>query len=479
MSTLNPILSSDATLETLRQTLRNLNTPAKLSDSPWAASILVTKRHQENPSLSASQAVQTILGDILKRLEAENKAYADLLHGRFWENLRVVDMMRADRPYAMEERTFYLQQQAALQHFATLLLAQEQASQQARLAHRLLARLPMPTYDRLFGVDAITDELLHYLRDPQRYLILSIKGIGGIGKTALANYAVRRFLAEDDTLHDLVWISAKQEYLTPSGIYHDIHGGSQSSDGIVTQIRLEQLFDELGQKLGMVEVLRLPVDQKIDKLAVVLRKTAHLVIIDNLETVADFNRLTPWLARLAGPTKFLLTSREIVPSLMQVTPVALNQLDRQASRGLIEATAQLKNVGDCDAGRIYELVGGNPLAIILLVSQMQFLPPAEVLKNVQLGATKEIYRYIYWKSWRALSLPAQAVLFAIQRAGDVADWDWLAMVTDFPTGGLQAALSQLLDFSLVQPQRNNEGQRAFAIHRLTSTFLRTEVLGWK
>lgn len=465
-------IPTDETLDALRYTLRHLTTPGKLENSPWAASPLVTKHMRKHPGLLQANALHAVLTEVLTLLEQVNKDHATLLRGRFWEGLRVAEMLHTSRPYPMEERTFYLQQQEAIRHFGTLLLAQEQAQQQARANHRLLARLPVPTYERLFGVEAAVECLLPYLRDPERYFILSIKGMGGIGKTALADHVVRSFLAEDDSLHDLVWISAKQEHLTTSGI----NGIGNSA---ATQIRLEHIFDELGHKLNLPEVLRLPLEQKVEKLAGLLRKAPHLIVIDNLETVTDFQRLVPWLTALADPTKFLLTSRMTVPSLMRVTSVPLHGLDRTAGLALIDYVADVKQVDDCDAQRVYDLVGGNPLAIILLVSQMQTLPPTAVLNSVKTGSAEEMYRYIYWNAWRALRLSAQELLFAIQRAGDVAEWEWLMLVSEAPAPAVQESLGQLIDFSLVQPQRSNEGQRAFAIHRLTSTFLRTEVLGWK
>jgi hypothetical protein len=124
------------------------------------------------------------------------------------------------------------------------------------------------------------------------------------------------------------------------------------------------------------------------------------------------------------------------------------------------------------------LVGGNPLAILLTVSQMRYLPPAVVLSAIVAG-TAEIYTCIYWNAWSVLNTHAREVLFAIQRAGDQANWAWLEMVLDLSDQELANALQQLMDLSLVQPQLNVHGERIYAIHRLTSTFLRTEVLGWK
>ena len=336
------------------------------------------------------------------------------------------------------------------------------------LLKRLLQQLPIPTYTRLFGVEPYVDVLLQSLQDQQTHQIISIQGIGGIGKSALADHVVRKMITEAPYLNGLVWISAKQEFLTEAGIVKN-----------KTQIRLESLFDDLGLKLGLTRVLRLPLIQKVDHIAALLRAEPYLVVIDNLETVQDFQGLVPWLEKLAAPTKFLLTSREHVPSLTTVVSVRLEELDENASLQLIQHIAAEKRIDDFEPFQVYELVGGNPLAIILTVNLMKDLPPTVVLESVQLGSTEDIYRYVYQKSWSALTDDAREILLGIQRAGDEADWKWLSTMMDLSDRDLQDALRHLIDLSLVQPQRTANDEHFYVIHRLTSTFLRTEVLGWK
>lgn len=458
-------------VEELHQALRNLREPARLNHSPLARSTLVARQLRTQPGLPVADAVAAALRDGLDMLERETPALANLLHGRFWEGHSVQEMLRAERPERQSERRFFEQQRRAIERLAALLTKQEHACRQELPHASLLARLPIPSYERLFGVEGPTAQVVAQLGDPQRYPIISIKGIGGIGKTALADHALRSFLADhaaDNTLHDLVWISAKQESLSGSGII-----GNRS------KLRLDILFNELGQKLGIDEVLRLPLAQKVERLASVLRADRYLVVLDNLETVEDFRQLAPWLARLATPTQFLLTAREVVPALTTVSQVDLGELDETAALALIEYTASEKRAVAVDPHAVYQLVGGNPLAILLVVSQMHFLPPHVVLEGVRSGSTEEMYQYIFWNAWSVLAEAAQEVLFVIQRAGDEADWAWLAMATGWPAGNLEQALRQLDALSLVQPQRDAEGQPLYTIHRLTSTFLCTEVLGWK
>lgn len=455
-------------VEQLRQLLRYRRTTAKLSASAWLSSAVVTKKQQAQPALAPTSALLAVLDDVLAALQTERPMLADLLRGRFWEELTVDEMVLHQRPEPQSTRRFHQQQERALEEFARILQQTEATCRHNQAADRLSQRLPIPTYEELFGVNPLVDQLLHYLQDPHRHPILSIKGIGGIGKTALADFVVRRQLAAGSNWQDLLWVSAKQEYLTASGIH-----------GVQTQVRLEQIFDELGQKLGRDEVLRLPLAQKIDKLAAVLRVAPHLVVLDNLESMEDFRQLAPLLARLANPTQFILTTRAVVPALATVTTVDLDELDESAAYALILHTAHKKGVCDCDPAAVYALVGGNPLAIILVVSQMQLLPMTRVLERVRVGATENMYTYIYWQAWGMVDKTAQELLFTIQRAGDQADWAWLAMATDLAPIALDRTLRQLCDLSLVHLQHDEHSRPIYAIHRLTSTFLRAEVLGWK
>lgn len=336
------------------------------------------------------------------------------------------------------------------------------------IAQLLTRRLPSATYTKLFGVDKLSQQIGLALTDARKAPIVSIQGIGGIGKTALADHVVRIIMGEGKRFSDVLWVSAKQEYLTETGIV-----------STTTQMNLDLLFDDLGRQLELSEVARLPRQQKVQRLGQAIRANRYLVVIDNLETVRDFQIVVPHLERMTTSSRFLLTSREHVPSLTSVKRINLQELDEESSIALIRHTAESKEVVGVDEEEVYELVGGNPLAIILAVSLMPYLPPADVLRGLKKGETEAIYQYIYWKSWSALNEQARAIILTIQRAGDKSDWEWLEMMSDFEAPILRDGIQQLVRLSLVQPQRHNNGEVFYTIHRLTSTFLRTEVLKWK
>lgn len=470
MASISPLIEKDTNVETVHQLLRNLRQSAYLENSVWGTSTLVLRKLHDQPQLSRSQAIEAVLTDVLARFAQEAPVLADLLRGRFWEELAVEEMRNSGRPETQSTGRFYQQQRRAIERFAILLQEEEVQCAQSQTNLRLLQRLPIASYRRLFGFEGYIEQLHRYLVERQRYPIVSIKGIGGIGKTALADSAVRSLINIDTTLHDVVWISAKQEYISERSL---LQGTGQ------TGLRLEQVFDELGYKLGISEVLRLPLDQKIEKLAGLLRSAPYLVILDNLESLEDYQQVMPWLLRLASPTQFLLTARNTIPALNTITQLEVNELNYDASSSLMNFIIREKGGCDFDPEAIFSLVGGNPLALILTVSQMQFMPPKQVLAGLQTGSIDELYKFIFWQAWSILTQDAKAMLFAIQRTGDIADWDWLSGSMNYSLPRMYQALQQLLDLSLVQTQQDAARRYLYSIHRLTSTFLRTEVLGWK
>jgi len=457
-------------IELFHHLLRNLQQPDDLENSAWATSCLVEKKLHHQPQLSRSQALRTVLTEILEQLAQEAPLLADLLRGRFWEKLTVEEMRNRGRPETQSTGRFFQQQRRALERFAALLHAEEAQCAQNGISISLLHRLPFAHYRSLFGVDACIRQLHEYMLERQRYPIVSIKGIGGIGKTAVTEVAIRLLVNQDRSLQDVIWISAKQEYILESG---------QLQNMGQTFIRLEQLFDDLGYKLGVNEVLHLPLTQKVEKVADVLRSAPYIVVLDNLESIEDFRQIVPWLVKLASPTQFLLTARETVPAFNNVTQLELRELDYSASTALMNNVATEKGVHDFDPAAVFAVVGGNPLALILTISQMQTIPPNQVLAGLQAGSIDELYRFIFWKAWSLLDQDAKEILFVIQRANDQANWEWLMLTTEFSLSQMYVALQQLLDLSLIQPQKDDESGRLYRIHRLTSTFLRTEVLGWK
>ncbi len=329
------------------------------------------------------------------------------------------------------------------------------------------ARFYMQPDELLFGIEKNTIQLLEYL-STQRRRIVSIEGIGGIGKTTLAEHTIRQWIQRGDAPAQIVWVSAKQDYLVEQGI--------RPLPGARAQINLDDLFSQVLDQLGAQSAHVPDLDHKVRQVAEWVKSSDYLIVIDNLESVQDFECLAPHLMRI--PARFLLTSRQHLPVLSGITSLTLDELSEADSLTLITYVAGHRSVTGVSAPKVYALTGGNPLAIYLAVSLMRVIPPEQVLENLRLGSTEAIYQYIYWRAWNTLTDYSKRILFAIQRTGDSATWKWLSQSAGIQETELQRALQDLSVLSLVKTD-GLDNERRFSIHRLTSTFLCTEVLAWK
>jgi hypothetical protein len=130
---------------------------------------------------------------------------------------------------------------------------------------------------------------------------------------------------------------------------------------------------------------------------------------------------------------------------------------------------------------IYQVVGGNPLALKLVLGQIYALPLAQVLDNLKQAQSRkitELYSYIYQRSWQALSPASRQLLLALPVASPRGSTlDHLRMVSGLEAGELSQALEELINLSLAEVGGDLVTRR-YSIHHLTETFLLTEVAQW-
>lgn len=442
--------------------------------SPLADLILVRR---EMGGCDLRRATNKVLLAALQRLATDHLHDAALLRARFLDDMPVAAAARAR---SVAEVTLYKMQRRAIERLAAVLLDMErQAAADWRAT--LAARLPPPTYDRLFGVDAQLATLRSVLLAPDEPQVVAIEGIGGIGKTALAHQLVRHLAQHTQAFADFGWISAQQRLL-------DATGGSKSADApaLTAQALIEALVTQL--MAGAAGGAPVAPDRALLALENRLRTSPHLIVVDNLETVADVESLLPILLRLAGPSKFLLTSRETFQGPAGIFHVAVPELNEPDALDLVRHEARLQGMTHVAAASadelrpIYATVGGNPLALRLVTGQLQILTLRQVLENLREAKgkrTEELYNYIYWSSWQRLPATAQDVLTLMPLfSQDGADLTAILEVSDLAEDDVVEALTHLVKLSLVNLSGDLHARR-YSIHRLTETFLLKEVIKWR
>lgn len=350
--------------------------------------------------------------------------------------------------------------------------AEMAAHARSRAAH-LRRHLPPPDYARLFGVDRPCAKIVDLLRQPYGRPMISIEGLGGIGKTALAR-AVAHQLADGDDFDGMAWISARQSWLAESGTIEPIAAPPATPADITNQ---------LAEQLGLTRLVGLGTDEKLARIAEFLAHSRYLIVVDNLESVSDIDALLPVLTTLANPARLLLTSRQALAGYPLVHRHAVVPLSLTDSHALVESELERRGLDSRlepeDMERLFAVVGGMPLALKLVAAQMSRWPLATILgdlRRVRRRAPESLYTFIYRRAWLELDDAARAMLLSLLHiAPEGEDLEWLQLVAGLPLDAFDSALEQLLAYSLLDAGGSAAMPR-YRLHRLTITFLQTEIL---
>lgn len=327
---------------------------------------------------------------------------------------------------------------------------------------------------RLVGVKSIYLELrAHLLGDPP---LVSIEGVGGIGKTSLVKLVTSDLRAER-LCAGVAWYALRQREFG-----EDQDEASEEPLSVV-----ERVISEIAAQLGFREILSSPSRDRAPELARALARERYFVVIDNVEVAAEIHAVLPLLqiATQAAPSKFIIGSRVAVVPYAPARRVQVEQLSLDDSVQLLREEAHAKDVprlaaaGESELGRIVDVVGGNPLALKLSVGLLRYISIHEAIDQLVRRKTgaDPLYRWIYWRLWELMSEHARQLLVTMPRFSvRGADAERLAAASGLSDGELVAAIRQLVDFSLLNVS-GTVSIPVYSVHRLTATFadsVRTE-----
>jgi len=330
-----------------------------------------------------------------------------------------------------------------------------------RLAKRPLFRdVPEGRLD-LFGRNS--DELVELV---STLPVVVIEGNRGVGKTAFALQVLRRFM-DRDTFGGLAWITAstRKEELQLS---HVLDAISIAIDyPFKAQTRLEE-------KEGL---LRKELDE--------VRNLSCLLLLDNYETVADPN-IDAFVFdpnRRPRNLSVLLTStgRLVRPG---IRAFPLDELDRPSAIAMFRERCTrdgLPQEGDEDLARLYDVVGGNPLAIEWIVGQMREGEHLSDLVSELRHGKAEILTRVFQHSWDRLEANERRVLEAMTLFIRPALHDSLIAASGLGDEAFRASLKALTRLYLVKTLKLHDNSnlqltgRRYFVHPFTRDFLQGQL----
>ncbi len=403
-----------------------------------------------------------------KRLQAAIDQLADadmrrLVELRYVRGLAVKEVRAAlDLPHT----TYYRLHGQALEILEGILSHEDKVQ-----LDLLLSRFNV-TIDSLVGIRHLISSVTEAVTLHGEPWITSIEGIGGIGKTTLAA-AVTQAYEMKLRFERVIWVSAKQEYW---------HGSSnrQTHPAMLEDDLVEKLSEKIGLSLDDSK------SERRKQLIEYLKSIPLLVVIDNLETVTDYESILPLLRALARPSKVLITSRHSLRNYSDIRCITLDELSFANAVMLLKDDAERRSLAGFEQitksqlEDIYNVTGGNPLALRLVIGQLSMLPLPVVLDSLKQADGQDIeamYNFIYWRAWNMLDACAQQLLLVMPLTNG-GNFEQLVETALLAENEVNSAIQQLTKLSLIHVTVKNDVWR-YSIHRLTEVFLMKEALRWK
>ncbi|MEM7291675.1 MAG: NB-ARC domain-containing protein, partial [Pseudomonadota bacterium] len=354
------------------------------------------KKYELDDAAGHRSAINQVIDEAIGRLRILDVNAANLIEWRFVDGKSVEELI--DQTKGETRHVFMPKQRAALKQLATIIWNLEIAYRENE-RRRISQSIPQRIHSKLVGLDELVDTVVDYLVDEEYSDPVIIHGIGGIGKTTLAETAVLE-LIQQLAFTQVAWVTIQNSTLP---------NGTLDLDGVI-----EPIIEQMGRE----QWLTFDGKKQKQQLTYTFNNQPYLVVLDNNESPID-EALLAQLQEWSGRSRFLLTSRVIPEDGIGYAPVPVDQLSLENTIDLIRAQAERERVdatallSDENIQSIYEVVGGNPLAIKLVVGLTRKRPLNTILADITKATSKKIealYTHIYWEAWRALSDNGRSLL---------------------------------------------------------------------
>ncbi len=269
-----------------------------------------------------------------------------------------------------------------------------------------LCKLPKqnlpPQQNEFIGRSTELCDLMRRLSPDYTPRIITVYGIGGVGKTALIVEAAYKCLEYRETVHSnsevaqqdiincqmplfdaIIFITAKKNYLSPIGIGYCLNPEKTLQDILRTIVRT----------LNEPNILQGDPKEQQDNFRQIFRQQTTLLIIDNFETIEDKDSIIGFLNELPYTVKSVITTRE----KLWYASIPLENLTEFDGRQLIQQQANEKRISltNEEEERIYKASNGIPIVIIHIIARMAMSYRIETVLADLKSADNDVFTFCF------------------------------------------------------------------------------------
>lgn len=330
-----------------------------------------------------------------------------------------------------------------------------------------LYRLLEKGFEHFIGRADLGNDLINAVTKDPRIWIINVHGPGGVGKSALVNWAAYEFYQRRD-FESIIHLTAKETILMPTGI--EQFGRSLYS--------LENLLDHI--LITFQESPPLELEKKKSIVIELLSAWKTLLVLDNMETIQD-GRIISFVQNLppSSKIKVLLTSRQKTGGWE--LPFPLNELSVNETREFLQIRSQEMGISfPCDHAmmieRVWQATGGLPLAIQWLLGRYRINRDIESVLSSVIGKDSPVLEFSFRNIWQILSLDARTVLAILTIFDEPPTSQQISIATDYPSERVERALAELIDVTLVTKNTHaSDGRITYIALPITVSFARHQL----
>jgi len=294
--------------------------------------------------------------------------------------------------------------------------------------------------------------------------LISISGMGGQGKSALASNFMQNARASQNSKIITDWRDCREQastiHLAVAGATARITGGSTED---LAKLPFDQLAFTFANRLASIQAL------------IVFDNIDQYVDLENSRPLDQLKLLIDSVLAIPTSSKVVFTSRpRIAVEHVAFQEIPLAGLSKKAAKELFEMKSA-QSINESVLEELFELTQGHPLWISFVASQCSATGKEPAAQFAEIRAGKgDLPENTMRATWRALSSKGQQllrILAELERPEQPKNLDGVAGIK---WNQLTKALNNLDKMSLIVHREQDDGSELIDLHPLVRSFVRRE-----